>query len=117
MQSAFLARAVSKATAVILAAALFLQPLSALAALQSYDHIQRAPIFGASPKALSSYSSNSDSGAFVYGIDIEVPKGVAELTPELMLQYNHTDRSKDSHISMGWSLGVPVIEREKHSRD
>lgn len=54
-------------------------------------------------------SPNINMGLVSYGVPIEVPQGHAGLTPSLSLSYSSSGGS--SLVGMGWSFGVPSIER------
>lgn len=55
-------------------------------------------------------SSTSPSGAKMYSIPIELPKGMNGFTPELALNYN--SQGGNSILGQGWSLsGLPRITR------
>jgi hypothetical protein len=52
---------------------------------------------------------NLSMGLMTYGVPIQLPQGYAQATPSLRLTYS--SGSGNSELGIGWSLGVPSIER------
>jgi len=52
---------------------------------------------------------NLSMGLATYGIEIQLPAGYEQATPSLQLSYN--SGSGNSEVGVGWSLGLPSIER------
>jgi RHS repeat-associated protein len=52
---------------------------------------------------------NASMGLMTYGVDIEVPSGYSGLTPKVRVSYS--SGGGNTEVGIGWSLGVPTIER------
>lgn len=56
---------------------------------------------------------DQSTGALIYEYPIDLPKGRAEMTPELSLKYDSRNMSKpDSYVGLGWETSIPYIQRE-----
>lgn len=56
-------------------------------------------------------STDNFSGAFSYSVPIEVSPGRNNLTPNINLNYNSSDKSNDGYVGYGWSFDIPSITR------
>ncbi|MES2416149.1 MAG: RHS repeat-associated core domain-containing protein [Patescibacteria group bacterium] len=58
------------------------------------------------------------TGALNYGYKIELPKGINNLTPSVVLRYNSQNTSNDSILGYGWNISIPYIQRQNiHGTD
>ncbi len=71
---------------------------------------------GKQPKdKVGSYNVDELTGLFSYAYPLAIPKGRANLQPDISLQYNHRQVNVGSMVGFGWEISMPSVSRDNRS--